>query len=200
LAEPIVQQLMRSDRTDETIVRRLLQEIAVARPALPSKDGPNTDDPNTIVRLLEETARLWQRLLDRELHAQIPGMTRARCFVLIHLARFVGLNQAGLSQTLDIRPSTLVRLVDRLEAAGFVARIPDPDDRRAHILVLTAQALPIIECINDLTRKTDEELQFGISKAEASQLRTLLCRLLSNTKSRLDEFPPAKPIRARRHR
>jgi MarR family transcriptional regulator, transcriptional regulator for hemolysin len=200
LAEPIVQQLMCSDRTDEMIVRRLLQEIAVARPAPPSMGDPNMDDPNTIVRLLEETARLWQRLLDRELHAQIPGMTRARCVVLTHLAQFIGLNQAGLSQTLDIRPSTLVRLVDRLEAAGFVARIPDPDDRRAHILVLTAQALPIIECINDLTRKTDEELQFGISKAEASQLRTLLCRLLSTIKSRLDEFPPAKPIRARRHR
>jgi len=66
--------------------------------------------------------------------------------------------------------------------------------------VLTAQAQPIIECINDLTRTTDEELQFGISRAEASQLRTLLCRLLSNIKSRLDEFPPTKPARARRYR
>src|SRR6202041_837613 len=100
-----------------------------------------------------------------------------------------GLNQARLSQTLDIRPSTLVRLVDRLEAAGFLTRIPDPDDRRAHILALTAKALPIIECINDLTRKTDDELQLGISHAEAGQLRTLLCRLLSNLRSRLDEFP-----------
>ena len=199
LAEPIVQQLMRSDRTDETTVRRLLQEIAVARPALPPNDDPNMDDPNTIVRLLEETARLWRCLLDRELRAQLPGMTRARCTVLIHLAGFAGLNQAGLSQTLDIRPSTLVRLADRLEAAGFVARVPDPDDRRAHILALTAKALPIIECINDLTRKTDDERQLGISKAEAWQLRILLCRLWSNLRSRLDEFPSSEPIRTRRH-
>jgi MarR family transcriptional regulator, transcriptional regulator for hemolysin len=195
LAEPIVQQLMRSDRTDETTVRRLLYEIAIARPALPPKD-----DPNTIVRLLEETTRLWHRLIDRELHAQHPGMTRARCFVLIHLARFAGLNQAGLSQTLDIRPSTLVRLVDRLEAAGFVARMPDPDDRRAHILALTAKALPIIEYINDLTRKTDDELQLGISKAEASQLRRLLCRLWSNLTGRLAEFPSSEPLQTRDHR
>jgi MarR family transcriptional regulator, transcriptional regulator for hemolysin len=200
LAEPIVRQLMRRDRTDETTVRRLLHEIAIARPALLPKDDPSTDDPNTIVRLLEETTRLWHRLIDRELHAQHPGMTRARCFVLIQLARFVGLNQAGLSQTLDIRPSTLVRLVDRLEAAGFVARMPDPDDRRAHILALTAKALPIIEYINDLTRKTDEELQLGISKAEANQLRRLLCRLWSNLTGSLADFPSSEPLRTRDHR
>lgn len=199
LAEPIVQQLMHRDRTDETTIRGLLHEIAVARPALPPRNDPNTDDPNTIVRQLEETTRLWHRLIDRELHAQHPGMTRARGFVLIHLARFAGLNQAGLSQTLDIRPSTLVRLVDRLEAAGFVARMPDPDDRRAHILALTAKALPIIEYINDLTRKTDDQLQLGISKAEASQLRRLLCRLWSNLTGRLAEFPSSEPLRTRDH-
>jgi MarR family transcriptional regulator for hemolysin len=200
LAEPIVQQLMRRDRTDEAAVRRLLQEIVVARLALPPSDHLNAEYPNAIVQLLVETARLWRRLLDRELHARLPGMTRARCHVLIHLARFVGLNQAGLSQILDIRPSTLVRLVDRLEAAGFLTRIPDPDDRRAHILALTAKALPIIESINDLTRKTDDELQLGISNAEASQLRTLLCRLLSNLESRLDQFPAVEPIRTRGNR
>jgi MarR family transcriptional regulator for hemolysin len=200
LAEPIVQQLMRSDRTDEATVGHLLQEIAVARPALPPSDDPNAEDPSAIVQLLVETARLWRRLDDRELHAKIPGMTRARFLVLIHLAGFVGLNQAVLSQILDIRPSTLARLLDRLEAAGFVARIPDPDDGRAHILALTAKALPIIECINDLTRKTDDELQLGISKAEADQLRTLLCHLLSNLRSRLDELPSCGPIWTRSNR
>jgi MarR family transcriptional regulator, transcriptional regulator for hemolysin len=199
LAEPIVRQLMGRDHTDEATVRHLLQEIAVARPALPPNDDPNMDDPNTIVRLLEETARLWRGLLDRELRAQLPGMTRARCAVLIQLAQLVGLNQATLAQILDIRPSTLARLLDRLEAAGFVARMPDPEDRRAHILALTAKALPIIECINDLTRKTDDERQLGISKAEACQLRILLCRLWSNLRSRLDEFPSSEPIRTRRH-
>ena len=200
LAEPIVRQLMRSDHTDERTIRRLLQEIVVARPALPPSDHLNAEDPNAIVQLLVETARLWRRLLDRELRAKIPGMTRARCIVLIHLARSAGLNQAGLSQILDIRPSTLVRLVDRLEAAGFLTRIPDPDDRRAHILALTAKALPIIECINDLIRKTNDELQLGISNAEASQLRTLLCRLSSNIESRLDQFPAVEPIRTHGNR
>lgn len=199
LAEPIVRQLMRRDHMDEATVRHLLQKISVARPALPPKNDSDTDDPNAIVRLLEETARLWRSLYDRELHAQLPNMTRARCTVLIHLAQLVGLNQAALAQILDIRPSTLVRLLDRLEAAGLVARMPDPDDRRAHILALTTKALPIIEYINDLTRKTDDELQLGISKAEARQLRTFLCRLWSNLTGHLGEFQSSKPLRTRDH-
>jgi MarR family transcriptional regulator, transcriptional regulator for hemolysin len=199
LTEPGVQQLMRRDRTDDTTVRHLLQEIAIARPASPSEDDLNADDPDAVIHLLRETCRLWRDFLDRELCTQLPGMTRARCSVLIHLAKLGGLNQAALAQVLNIRPSTLVRRLDWLEAAGFVARAPDPDDRRAHILALTTKALPIIEYFNDLTRKTDDELQLRMPKAETKHLRTLLCRLWTNLRSELDELPSSEPIPTRRH-
>ena len=62
----------------------------------------------------------------------------------------------------------------------MVARMPDPHDRRAHVLTLTAKALPVVERIHDLNRKTNDDLQLGISKAEARQLHALLCRIRSN--------------------
>jgi len=193
LAEPIVQQLMHRDQTNEASIRDLLQETAAARPALRAKDDPNTDDPYTIGRLLHETARLWRRRYDGEVR-QLPGMTRARCAVLIQLAQHEGINQAALAQILDIRSIALVRLLDRLEAAGLIARMADPRDRRSHALALTAKALPIIEDIYDLTRKTYDDLQLGISKAEASQLRTLLCRIRSNlAAAQLNDDPPTRP-------
>jgi DNA-binding MarR family transcriptional regulator len=130
---------------------------------------------------------------------EVPGLTRARCIVLIHLARHAAVNQVALAQALDIRPSTLVRLLDRLEAGGFVTRMPDPDDCRANVLALTAKALPIVEHIYDLTRKTDDELQLGLSKAEANQLRALLCRIQSILAGRLGEFSSPKPIWTRNH-
>jgi hypothetical protein len=61
LLEPIVQQLMRRDQVDEATIRHLLQQTRAARPALRAKDGPYTDDPNAIVRLLYVTVRLWRR-------------------------------------------------------------------------------------------------------------------------------------------
>jgi DNA-binding MarR family transcriptional regulator len=138
LAEPIVQLLMHRDRTNEATIRHLLQQTSAARPASQANDDPSADDPNTIVRLLDETARLARSRFDQALRAQLPGMTWARCAILIHLAQHKRFNQTALAQILDIRPITLVRLLDRLEAAGFVERMPDPDDRRAHVLALTA--------------------------------------------------------------
>jgi hypothetical protein len=58
LTEPIVQLLMHRDRTDEATVRCLLQQTSAAQPAWRTKDDPHPDDPNMIVRLLLETARL----------------------------------------------------------------------------------------------------------------------------------------------
>lgn len=195
-AEPIVRQLMRRDRTNEATIRHLLQETASARPAVPAEQDPDTDDPYPIVWLLHETARLYHGRDDREMRARLPGMTRARCAVLIHLAQHEGVNQAALAQILDIRSITLVRLLDRLEAAGLVARMPDPDDRRAHVLALTAKALPVIEHIYDLTRKNHDDLRLGISKVEASQLRALLCRIRSNLAAARLNDDPASPPRA----
>jgi MarR family transcriptional regulator, transcriptional regulator for hemolysin len=209
LAEPIVQQLMRSDRTDEAAIRHLVQEAAAARLASQahngsstdgsSRDDSGTDDPQAIVQLLHETARLWSRHYDREVRALFPGMTRARCAVLSHLARHEGVNLVTLAGILDIRPISLVRLLDRLEAAEFVVRRPDPDDRRVRVLALTAKALPIVERIDGLTRKIYDDLQLGLSKVEASQLQALLFRVGSNLSSRLGEKPPSGPLRLRRH-
>ncbi len=209
LAEPIVRQLMRSDRTDEAAIRHLVQAAAAARLASQARDGsstdgsstddPGTDDPQAIVRLLHETARLWSRHYDREVRALFPGMTRARCAVLSHLARHEGVNLVTLAGILDIRPISLVRLLDRLEAAEFVVRRPDPDDRRVRVLALTAKALPIVERIDGLTRKIYDDLQLGLSKAEASQLHALLFRVGSNLAGHLGENPPSGPLRLRRH-
>jgi MarR family transcriptional regulator, transcriptional regulator for hemolysin len=184
LAEPIVQQLMRRDQTDEPAVRHLLRETAAARQPLPAKNtAPDACDPYTIVRLLHETARAWRGRYDREVRAQLPGMTRARCIVLTHLAQHEWVNQTALAQLLEVRPMTLIRLLNRLEAAGYVVRIVDPDDHRARVLALTAKALPVIERIYDLTRRICEDEEVGLSKAETSKLRALLCRIRSNLTS-----------------
>src|ERR1700733_7651512 len=188
---------IQNDRTDETTLRRVLQQTSPAQPASRAKDDPRADDSNTITRLLHQTAQLACSRYDRALRAQLPGMTLGRCAVLIQLAQHERPNQAALARILDIRPITLVRLLDRLEAAGFVERIPDPDDRRAHVLALSAKALPIIESIHDLNRKACNVLRLGLSEAEATQLRVLLSRIRCElTAARLNEDLPSRPSSA----
>jgi MarR family transcriptional regulator for hemolysin len=186
--KPIGQQVARRSRTDEAATRRLLQQAADARAASTlhfTRAAPYAEgDPVTIVWLLLDTARLWRKHYDRAVRNRIPGMTRARCTVLVQLAQCVGVNQAALARILDIEPMTLVRLLDRLEAAGLVARMPDPQDGRAHVLALTAKALPLIEQIYDLTRRIDGEAQIGMSSAEIRRLLALLDRVRANLSAR----------------
>jgi MarR family transcriptional regulator, transcriptional regulator for hemolysin len=199
LADPIVQQLMRRDRIDESTTRRLFQRAALARTTRILGSIPpgsyGEDDPITILWLLHETARLWRKRYEREIRARIPGMTRARCAVLVHLAHYEGVNPPGLARALNIKPTTLLRLLGRLEGVGFIARMPDPRDPDAYVLALTAEALPMIERIYGLARRVYDEAQLGISNLEANQLLTLLHRLKPNLSARPSQMPPGEPVR-----
>ena len=199
LAEPIVQQLMRRDGIDESTTRRLFQQAALARATRNLGGIPpgscGEDDPITIFWLLHETARLWRKRYEREIRARIPGMTRARCAVLVHLAHYEGVNQPGLARALNIKPTTLLRLLDRLEGVGFIARMPDPRDPDAYVVALTAEALPMIERIYELARRVYDEAQLGISNLEANQLLTLLHRLKPNLSAGPSQVPPGEPVR-----
>lgn len=172
-------QLTRREQADPTSIRRLLREAMVTGPASSDDDGDGWGDSYAIASLLYETAHLWRDRYERELRDQLPNLTGARCTVLIYLAQHEGASQSALAQFLDIRPSTLVRLLDRLEAAGFVTRSPDPHDRRAHVLALAPKARPLIASIYGLVRRSFDDSRLGISKAEVSQLQVLLRRMQS---------------------
>jgi MarR family transcriptional regulator, transcriptional regulator for hemolysin len=194
LAEPMVQELMCRDRTDEAAVRRLWQHVAANRPKQTAcRMPPLSLTPDELGHLLHETARLWRRRCDRVLRTRLPGMTCARCAVLFQLAQPRALNQAALAHSLDITPMTLVRLLDRLEAADLVSRLPDPDDRRAYRLTPTAKAQPLIACIRDIIRMIENEACLGLSDIETNQLHVLLCRIRSNLSVGTNQPPPADP-------
>jgi MarR family transcriptional regulator, transcriptional regulator for hemolysin len=200
LAEPMVQQLMCRDRTDEVAVRRLWEHVAASRPAqTPRCMPPLLVAPEELGHLLHETAQLWRRRCERAVRARLPGMTYARCAVLLKLEQSEGLNQVTLAHILDVTPITLVRRLDRLETAGLVSRLPDPHDRRAYLLTPTDKARPLIACIHDIIRTIQSEAWFGLSDTETNQLHTLFCRMRSNLVIGMDQPPAADPARDSEH-
>jgi DNA-binding MarR family transcriptional regulator len=161
-AEPIVQQLMRRDRTDEATIRRLLQKTAAA---LPTSDNKvlDSEETNIAVRYLHKTAQI--------------RFSRYECAGLTYLAQHPGVDRTALAHLLDIGPMTLFRILDQLQAADFVDHVTYPEDRRIPVVALTARALPIIECIFGLTKRhsKDVTLEFGL-RASADYVRRPPCR------------------------
>ncbi len=178
---PWCNQLMCRERSDEAAAHQVRAHVTATRPAQTSRGTPPLPGArDELGQLLHETARLLHRHCEGAVRARLPGMTCARCVVLLQLAQHRGLNQAAIARSLDIAPITLVRLLDRLEAAGLIARLPDPDDRRAYLLTPTAKAQPLIACIRDFIRMIETEAWLGLSSTEINQLYLLLCRLRSN--------------------
>lgn len=139
--------------------------------------------PLTFGFLLHDTARLMRR--DFERRSRSSGLTRAQWAVLAYLARSEGTSQAALADTLEIEPITLVRLLDRLESAGWVERRPDPTDRRVRRLYLTETARPLMDGpFQEFAAATREAALGGLGEAERRQLIDLLMKVRTNLSGR----------------
>ncbi|MGE5271892.1 MAG: MarR family winged helix-turn-helix transcriptional regulator [Thiohalocapsa sp.] len=138
--------------------------------------------------LVNDVARLFGRRFDY--NGRRLGLTRAQCRTLGYLARNEGINQAGLADLLEIRPMTLVRQIDRMEEAGWIERRPDPADRRARRLYLTAKARPILGRIWNVANETRDEALTRLSASEATALIDLLGRVHAALSERV--VPPER--------
>ena len=128
--------------------------------------------------LLHDVARLLRKRVEQRMRPL--GLTRAQWSVLAHIARNEGIKQNALAAILEVEPITLARILDRLQAAGFIERRPHPEDRRAWLPYLTAKARPVLDQLFAFGAATREEAMVGISPAEREQLTDLLLRMKAN--------------------
>ena len=128
--------------------------------------------------LLKEVTR---RYVNRfEVRAREISLNLAQAKALVRLEKNEGVSQARLVELAEVEPMTMVRILDRMEAEGLLERRPDPADRRARCLYLTAKAKPILSEIWRLSDEVRAELFAGISKAEREQFMDVLERLYDN--------------------
>ena len=97
------------------------------------------------------------------------------------LMRFVaasdGQSQHALAERLEIPPSRMVALVDRLEEMGLLERRPDPEDRRVRGLFLTRKGRSVLEKAAKVAIDYETQLCAGINRKEREQLIDLLQKL-----------------------
>lgn len=127
---------------------------------------------------ISETAHALRKAFDRR--AVGFGVTRAQWKVLFRLTRDPGLRQIELADMLDIEPITLSRIVDRLEEAGLVERRPDPADRRAWRLHVTAKAQPLVAKLKGIADDMIAEAFAGIDAKDIEITRQVLSRAREN--------------------
>lgn len=125
--------------------------------------------------LVHDVARFIRHALD--LKVSDIGLTRSQWWVLAYLQRDEGRTQTELAEILDIGRAALGRLVDRLEARGWVERRPHRTDRRKNTIFLTDAAWPIIGVMNELGTDLRNHNLECLTTKEQEQLVNLLLRV-----------------------
>lgn len=87
-------------------------------------------------------------------------------------------SQAELGRRTGIHLSDMVAALNELEAGGYVARSPDPRDRRRNVVTITGAGRARAAELADRVDEIQEELTAPLTAAERAQLVTLLRKLL----------------------
>ncbi|MFE9955293.1 MarR family winged helix-turn-helix transcriptional regulator [Micromonospora sp. NPDC005299] len=102
-----------------------------------------------------------------------PGHARALAVLMRHGA----VRLSALAEHLRIAPRSATEVVDGLAERGLVERRPDPVDRRATLVALTAEGNRVGEAIR-VARAAEAERFFGaLDPADQAELTRILRRL-----------------------
>jgi len=147
--------------------------------------------------ILNDVARLLRTYADHR--AAQFGITRAQWVVLVRVQRSEGLNQSELAEILDLQPITLTRLLDKLCDSGLIERRPDPTDRRAKRLFLTAAARPVLERLGALGEETMASTLAGVERESVEQMVSKLAVVKHNLRRLIQQQRDADGARGERH-
>src|SRR4029077_6546811 len=109
------------------------------------------------------------------------GLSPVSAWALVQLDPERPISQKELAALLHCNPSTVVDPTDRLEEGGLVIRQTNPDDRRANVLVVTAQGKKVRD---ELIRRLFEppESFHGLSVKEQGRFREVMLAAVSAAK------------------
>ncbi|HYW51007.1 MAG TPA: MarR family transcriptional regulator [Gemmatimonadaceae bacterium] len=88
------------------------------------------------------------------------------------------LSQREIGDICRIDRTTMVAIIDELEAAALVARAVDPENRRAHLVRLTRRAASVLRGARGAAQKAEDRHCVSLSQTERALLSSMLQRSL----------------------
>jgi len=132
-------------------------------------------------------AQISKRL--SKVYGEQYGLSVPEWRVLVHVARYDKVSIREIHNCVNLEKPRVSRAVTKLEESGLLAKTVSPRDQRLVELELTEAGLDVLNAIIPEALAFEEGLLSGFSKAEKSQLKTLMQRLHDE----LDKYPSLGP-------
>ena len=145
------------------------------------------DDEQYIGYALSDVARLMRTVFERRVREF--GLTRAQWIVIARIYRRPGLSQSEVADVLEIEKASAGRLVDRMEAKGWLQRRDDANDRRINRLHLTPAAERLHAAIWPIAEATVDTALGDLSANDRRQLTAFMIRVKSKLQALAEHDP-----------
>lgn len=135
-----------------------------------------------ITQIKQIGGRVFDKILQRENIREFNGAQGKILYVLWqtdHISIIELSRQTGLANT------TLTSMLDRMETAGLLQRLPDPKDRRKNLIALTEKAENLKECYDKVSLEMHEVYFKGFDTEEILAFKGYLRRVLENVKKEM---------------
>lgn len=146
-----------------------------------SNTSAKPDFGRVLLSISGQINRQWRKALDRRL--QPLGLTEATWLPLLYIARATEpLRQKDLAALMGLDSSSVVRLLDGLQTAGYIQRL-EGTDRREKIIHLTDAGRQTVSSVERVVHEGRRRLFRDIDVADLEITRSVLQQLLVTLES-----------------
>lgn len=121
------------------------------------------------------------------------GLTHKQVGLLAVVDTGEASSQRDIATRLQVAPSLVVTLVDRLVELGAVRRSRSTADRRAHVIEITPEGRRLLALAADVAHDVDVELRAGLSPAGRAALDVLAAEVAPAQGPVASAVPPHGP-------
>jgi len=137
---------------------------------------PPRQEPNLGILLFVTYRALEQRAHDAVVAAGITDISLAQARIAARIGPD-GTRVSDLAAQARVTKQSAGFLVEQLETAGYVERVPDPADGRARLVRLTARADPVVAAANAEVERVLAEWTEHVGAARLRQVHETLLDL-----------------------
>ncbi|MFB7919472.1 MarR family winged helix-turn-helix transcriptional regulator [Streptomyces sp. NPDC056061] len=105
------------------------------------------------------------------------GLYPGQEFLMMYLWDAGAVRQSELIKAMDLDPSTVTKMLQRLEQTGHVRRRPDPADRRAVLVEASEDSCALHRAVERAWTDLEEHTLAGLDTAEREELARLLAKV-----------------------
>lgn len=135
-----------------------------------------------ITQIKQIGGRVFDKILQKENIKEFNGAQGKILYVLWQHDR---ISIIELSKLTGLANTTLTSMLDRMEAAELLCRLPDPKDRRKNLIALTKKAKQLKESYDKVSLEMHEIYFKNFSTEEIQEFENYLRRVLENVKEEL---------------